>query len=122
MAKKIAKKSPPAESGESFEEALGGLERMVAELEGGDLPLARALEAYEAGVARLRACHTELERAERRIELLSGVDAQGNPVVRPFDEGSGESLEASASARGAKRTAAPQGRAGDGVDARGQLF
>jgi exodeoxyribonuclease VII small subunit len=122
VAKKIAKKAPPAASGESFEQALAGLERVVADLEGGDLPLAESLAAYEAGVVRLRACHAELEHAERRIELLSGIDAQGNPITRPFDESDAESLEGQAAARGAKRTTAPKGRGGDAVDGRGQLF
>lgn len=121
MAKKIAKKTGAAASGESFEQALAGLERVVADLEGGDLPLAESLAAYEAGVARLRACHAELEHAERRIELLSGVDAQGNPITRPFDEAGSESLEGQAAARGAKRTAPAKPR-GDAVDGRGQLF
>ena len=34
----------------------------------------------------LRQSYELLERAERRIELLSGVDAEGNPVTQPFDD------------------------------------
>jgi exodeoxyribonuclease VII small subunit len=42
--------------------------------------------------------------AERKIEILSGVDAEGNPITQPFDERAAESLEAKAAARGQRRT------------------
>ncbi|HEX4412875.1 MAG TPA: exodeoxyribonuclease VII, partial [Lacipirellulaceae bacterium] len=45
-----------------------------------------------------------LESAERRIELLSGVDAEGNPITKPFDEGDVETIEGKAASRGARRT------------------
>lgn len=71
----------------TFEEALADLETVVAELEGGQLGLDEALAGYERGVARLRRCHDLLERAERRIEVLSGFDAEGRPVTEPLDGG-----------------------------------
>ena len=46
----------------------------------------RGLGAYEEGVKLLRQSYELLQRAERRIELLSGVDAEGNPVTQPFDD------------------------------------
>jgi hypothetical protein len=46
-----------------------------------------------------------LERAERRIELLSGVDVDGNPISRPFDDAELSSLEEKAKSRGQRRTA-----------------
>ncbi len=42
--------------------------------------------AYEEGVKLLRQSYDLLQRAERKIELLSGVDAEGNPVTQPFDD------------------------------------
>ena len=71
----------------SFEESLDELEKIVAELESGKLGLSDALARYEQGVKHLKACQQLLERAERKIELLSGVDADGNPITQPFDEG-----------------------------------
>jgi hypothetical protein len=45
-----------------------------------------------------------LERAERKIELLSGVDADGNPITRPFEEAEEITLEEKAATRGQRRT------------------
>ena len=82
MAKKkvtVEKKQP------SFEEALQALEDIVHQLEEERLPLANALAQYEQGVKCMKTCFEQLQHAERRIEILSGVDADGNPLVEPFD-------------------------------------
>ena len=62
------------------------LEKIVAELESGKLGLSDALARYEEGVKHLKGCQQLLEMAERKIELLSGVDADGNPITEPFEE------------------------------------
>jgi exodeoxyribonuclease VII small subunit len=94
MAKKSSKSDLPAEAATSagpaaaeptFEEALQRLEQIVHELEEGQIGLDEALARYEEGVHVLRRCHDLLEGAQRRIELLSGVDAEGNPVTQPLD-------------------------------------
>jgi exodeoxyribonuclease VII small subunit len=87
-----------------FEECLGELEAIVAELESGKLGLSDALARYEQGVKHLKSCHDLLERVERKIELLSGMDAEGNPITEPFDEQEHVSLEEKAAARGRRRT------------------
>lgn len=97
----------------NFEESLGELERIVNELESGDLGLGDALHAYEEGIKHLKRCHDLLEKAERRIELLSGVDADGNSVAAPFDEHATDDLTEKASKRGRKRTAGTQSRPPD---------
>jgi exodeoxyribonuclease VII small subunit len=66
----------------SFEEATRRLAEIVAELEGGDLPLDRSLALFEEGVRLARGAEERLDRAERRIEELIGLDAQGKPLVR----------------------------------------
>ena len=38
------------------------------------------------------------------IELLSGVDTEGNPITTPFEGGNVESLEGKAASRGTRRT------------------
>jgi len=70
----------------SFEDALKRLEEIVRLLEQGDVGLQESLERYEEGVKLLRQSYELLERAERRIELLSGVDAEGNPIAQPLDD------------------------------------
>jgi exodeoxyribonuclease VII small subunit len=54
----------------SFEGALDQLERTVARLEAGEMPLEEALELFEAGVSLSRQCDATLDAAERRIEIL----------------------------------------------------
>ena len=70
----------------SFEDALKRLEEIVHSFEDGKLGLAEALERYEEGVKLLRQSYDLLQRAERKIELLSGLDAEGNPITQPFDD------------------------------------
>ena len=54
-----------------FESALAELETIVKTLEDGQLPLEQSLERFERGIALSRFCHSRLEDAERRIELLT---------------------------------------------------
>lgn len=73
---------------QSFEQALEGLEAVVARLETGELPLEAALAAFEEGVALSRLCAERLDLAERRIEEL--VRAGNGVAIRPFDADGGE--------------------------------
>jgi exodeoxyribonuclease VII small subunit len=79
--------TPAAEAGASFEESTRRLSQIVAELEGGDLPLERSLQLFEEGVRLARAAQERLDRAERRVEELLGLDGQGRPVTREFEGG-----------------------------------
>ena len=54
-----------------FEAAIAELETIVKKLEEGDLALEKSLELYERGVQLSRFCHTSLEAAEKRIEILN---------------------------------------------------
>src|SRR5207253_10046985 len=54
-----------------FESAIAELERIVKSLEDGDLPLEKSLELFERGVQLSRFCHSTLEQAERRVEILT---------------------------------------------------
>ena len=76
----------------------------MAELESGKLGLSDALARYEEGVRHLKGCQHLLEMAERKIELLSGVDADGNPITERFEETDSDSLEAKAASRAGRRT------------------
>ena len=99
---------PPSEINEpqtpSFEDALRRLEEIVHSLEEGDIGLNEALERYEEGVKLLRQSYDLLQRAERRIELLSGVDAEGNPVTQPFDDTATFNVDAPAKRRSRRRS------------------
>lgn len=54
-----------------FESAIAELDRIAKTLEEGDLPLEKSLELYERGVQLSRFCHSRLEAAERRVEILN---------------------------------------------------
>ena len=73
----------PDATPKTFESSLDELERIVRELEQGELPLERSLELFEQGVKLSRECQDRLNQAERRIEILMR-DSQGLPAVRPF--------------------------------------
>ena len=65
-----------------FESALSELETLVKTLEDGNLSLEQSLELFERGVQLSRYCHTKLEQAERRIEVLTERgDAEPAPAA-----------------------------------------
>ena len=68
----------------TFEASLEALERIVHQLESGDLPLERSLELFEEGIRLSRECQDRLNQAERRIEILLR-DSQGRPAVSAFE-------------------------------------
>src|ERR1700676_971602 len=96
---------PSSEPPATFEAALARRETIVRELEDGRIGLAEALARYEEGVTLLRQCFGQLESAERRIELLTGVDAAGNPAVQPFDDTASTERAEQGAPRSRSRTA-----------------
>ena len=54
-----------------FESAIAELEALEKTLEDGDLALEKSLELFERGVQLSRFCHSKLEEAERRVEILN---------------------------------------------------
>ena len=116
--KKKTDTTPPID----FEEALTQLESIVRRLEQGGGPLESALEDYEQAIGLMKICHKQLTVAERRIEILSGVDVDGNPIVEEVDDASRLSMgdesqprkSATVSAR-KKSTAKPPKPENDGL-------
>jgi len=70
------------ESVPSFEACLDELEKVVKELEGGDLTLERSLELFERGMSLSETCRGQLEAAETRVEMLIRKD--GKMTAEPF--------------------------------------
>jgi len=68
-----------------FEEALKKLEKIVQDLEKGDLSLDEALKKYQEGIELARACSLRLENAKKRIELLV-KNKKGEFELKPLDE------------------------------------
>ncbi len=67
---------------ESFESCLEELEKVVRELESGDLPLDRSLALFERGMSLSDSCRKQLEEAETRVEML--IRKEGKIVAEPF--------------------------------------
>jgi exodeoxyribonuclease VII small subunit len=67
----------------SFETGLDELEKIVKEMESGDLPLERALALFEKGVALSEACRKQLDEAETRVEIL--MQRGDRVVAKPFE-------------------------------------
>jgi exodeoxyribonuclease VII small subunit len=82
----------------NFEQSLARLEEIARGLEDNKLGLNDSLVIYEEGVKLLRQCQGLLQQAERKIELLTGVDASGQAITKPFDaEATFSATEASSS-------------------------
>ena len=60
-----------SQSIKDFESAITELEKIVKQLEDGDLALDKSLALFERGVELSRYCHDQLSAAERRIEMLT---------------------------------------------------
>ncbi len=80
-----ARMSEPPNENLTFEQALAELDRVVRDLENGQLGLEDSLGRYERGVSLLKRCYAQLSQAEQRVLLLTGVDAEGQPITRPFE-------------------------------------
>jgi exodeoxyribonuclease VII small subunit len=69
---------------ERFEDALNKLEKIVAKLEGGDVPLEESLRLFEEGIRLSRLCNQKLDEAEKRVEILL-KNKEGALKPQPFD-------------------------------------
>ncbi|MEW6027097.1 MAG: exodeoxyribonuclease VII small subunit [Planctomycetota bacterium] len=72
---------------ERFEDYLAEVEKVVAELEEGEVDLEKSLEKYEAGIKALKKCYEILSGMEKRIEVLT-KDADGNLAAKPLKKNS----------------------------------
>lgn len=77
----MAETEKPAEP--SFEKGLQELEKVVEQLEDGDLPLEQALERFERGVELSEACRKQLEAAESKVEIL--LKKNDKLTAKPFE-------------------------------------
>ena len=74
--------SPPPPTVATFEGGLEELEKVVRELEAGDLPLEHSLELFARGTVLSESCRRQLEDAETRVEAL--VRKDGAWQAEPF--------------------------------------
>lgn len=78
----MAEGQQPPQTVASFETSLDELEKVVKELESGDLPLDRSLELFSRGMQLSDSCRKQLEDAETRVETL--IRKEGAWQAEPF--------------------------------------
>ena len=71
-----------ADEKQNFEESLKKLERLVGEMESGDLPLDEMMKRFEEGRRLVTFCTAELETIRQRIEKVTSAVP---PSVEPMD-------------------------------------
>jgi exodeoxyribonuclease VII small subunit len=62
----------------TFEEAMAELERVVSQLESGNVDLEKSITLYERGAALKALCEKRLKAAEEKVALIT-LDANGQP-------------------------------------------
>ena len=66
-----------------FEDFIQRLEKIVNELEKGDVPLEKSLTLFEEGMQLSTTCRKELEEAEGKVEIL--LKQNGKVQAEPFE-------------------------------------
>jgi exodeoxyribonuclease VII small subunit len=79
----MGKKNQPLPK--SFEEAIAELEKILADLEGGQVGLEESLSRYERGTFLIQHCRSVLGAAEKQIDLLSKSE-DGAIQSQPMEE------------------------------------
>ncbi len=78
----MAENEPGAKPVETFESCFDELEKVVKELEAGDLSLERSLELFERGMSLSDTCRRQLEDAETRVDML--MRREGKMTAEPL--------------------------------------
>jgi exodeoxyribonuclease VII small subunit len=97
------KGAPPVlnRNGLSFEQAIQRLEKIVADMEGAELPLEDVIKKYEEGTRLVRFCSQKLEEAEKRIEVLT-KKTDGTVSLEPLEPEQGDYQDESSEDEGGK--------------------
>jgi exodeoxyribonuclease VII small subunit len=67
----------------TFEQSLKQLERIVQELEDGDLPLEKAIKKFEEGIQLTKFCSQKLDETEKKVSILL-KNTEGQVTEKPF--------------------------------------
>lgn len=71
----------------TFEQAMAELERVVGQLESGNVPLEESIKLYERGAALKARCEAKLKEAEEKVAAIT-LDRDGQPTgTTPLDAG-----------------------------------
>lgn len=79
-------REPTSETEPTFEMHLAEVERAIRKLEGGDIPLEDSIDLYAEAMSHLKSCHTVLDKAEKRLEIVR-KSVEGRDEVGPAEVG-----------------------------------
>ena len=68
----------------NFEKALEKLERIVADMEKGELSLDEMLKKFQEGMELARLCNEHLDMAEKKVEIITG-NKDGKRIIQSFE-------------------------------------
>ncbi|BCL83361.1 exodeoxyribonuclease VII small subunit [Ktedonobacteria bacterium brp13] len=69
----------------SFEEAFEQLEKTIAALKDGKMPLDQALQQYQGGMQLAQYCNQLLQKAELTVQQLSSSESEDELTISPLD-------------------------------------
>jgi exodeoxyribonuclease VII small subunit len=67
-----------------FEDSLAELEKLVEQMEQGDIPLEESLKSFERGIKLTRTCQKALQDAEQKVQVL--LEKNGQQTLEPFTD------------------------------------
>ena len=67
----------------TFEQSMKQLEKIVQELEDGELPLEKAIKKFEEGIKLTELCSAKLDETEKKVTILL-KNAAGQMAEKPF--------------------------------------
>jgi exodeoxyribonuclease VII small subunit len=70
----------------SFEQAMRQLEKIIQEMETGDLPLEKAMSKFEEGIRLTQFCSQKLNETEKKIQVLLKDHQSGTINYAPFND------------------------------------
>jgi len=65
-----------------FEDSMDELEKLVEQMEQGDISLEESLKAFERGIKLTRTCQQALQEAEQKVQIL--LEKNGQQTLEPF--------------------------------------
>jgi len=65
-----------------FEDSMAELEKLVEQMEQGELSLEDSLKAFERGIKLTRTCQQALQDAEQKVQIL--LEKNGQQTLEPF--------------------------------------
>ena len=69
----------------TFEQAMSELERIVTELERGDVPLEDSISLYEKGAELKKRCETKLKEAEQKVAAITLYEDGSVTGTKPLE-------------------------------------